>query len=109
MNTIGTDQILSQIRALNAELQSPGTSATSATAPTDGPSFCDLLKNTMDSVNDVQKTANHMKTGFENGSSDASLVEVMVATQEADLSFRAMTEVRNKLVTAYQEIMNMPV
>lgn len=106
MNTISTDQILSQIRALNADLQSPGTSAP---IPTDGPRFGDLLKNTMDSVNDVQKTAKHMKTGFENGSSDASLVEVMVATQEADLSFRAMTEVRNKLVTAYQEIMNMPV
>ncbi|MEQ8205308.1 MAG: flagellar hook-basal body complex protein FliE, partial [Woeseia sp.] len=30
-------------------------------------------------------------------------------SQKADLSFRAMTEVRNKLVNAYQEIMNMPV
>lgn len=106
MNTINTDQILSQIRALNAELQSPKTSAPMAT---DGPKFGDLLKNTLDSVNEIQKTSAQMKTGFENGSSDASLVEVMVATQKADLSFRAMTEVRNKLVTAYQEIMNMPV
>jgi len=106
MNTISTDQILSQIRALNAELQSPGTGAP---VSTDGPKFGDLLKNTIDSVNDVQKTSQQMKTGFENGSSDVSLVEVMVATQKADLSFRAMTEVRNKLVTAYQEIMNMPV
>jgi flagellar hook-basal body complex protein FliE len=33
----------------------------------------------------------------------------MIASQKADLSFRAMTEVRNKLVSAYEEIMNMPV
>lgn len=106
MNTINTDQILSQIRALNAELQSPNINAP---VTTDGPKFGDLLKNTIDSVNEIQKTSGQMKAGFENGSSDVSLVEVMVATQKADLSFRAMTEVRNKLVTAYQEIMNMPV
>jgi len=106
MKPINTDQILSQIRALNAELQAPRSSTPVAV---DGPKFGDLLKNTIDSVNETQQVAKQMTTGFENGSSDASLVEVMVATQEADLSFRAMTEVRNKLVTAYQEIMNMPV
>ena len=37
------------------------------------------------------------------------LTEVMIAAQKASLSFRAMAEVRNKLVTAYQDIMNMPV
>ncbi len=106
MNQISTDQILSQIRALNAELQVP---TTSAPITTDGPRFGDLLKNTIDSVNETQQLSKQMKTGFENGTSDASLVEVMVATQKADLSFRAMTQVRNKLLTAYQEIMNMPV
>ncbi len=106
MNPISTDQILSQIRALNAELQTP---ATTAPTPMDAPMFGELLKNTIESVNETQQTAKHMKTGFENGTSDASLVEVMVASQKADLSFRAVAEVRNKLVTAYQEIMNMPV
>ena len=106
MNQISTDQILHQIRALSAELQTP---TTSAPAPTDGPKFGDLLQNTINSVNETQQIAKQMKTGFETGASDASLVEVMVATQKADLSFRAMTQVRNKLLTAYQEIMNMPV
>jgi flagellar hook-basal body complex protein FliE len=50
-----------------------------------------------------------MKTAFETNASDTSLAEVMIASQKADLSFRAMTEVRNKLVSAYEEIMNMPV
>jgi flagellar hook-basal body complex protein FliE len=109
MKPISTDQILSQIRALNAELAAAATPAAASPAAAQGPSFGDLLKSSVDSVNEAQKTAEKMATDFEAGKSDASLVEVMIATQEADLSFRAMTEVRNKLVTAYQEIMNMPV
>jgi flagellar hook-basal body complex protein FliE len=38
-----------------------------------------------------------------------NLPEVMIALQKASLSFQAMTEVRNKLVNAYQDIMNMPI
>jgi flagellar hook-basal body complex protein FliE len=38
-----------------------------------------------------------------------NLPEVMIAWQKASLSFQAMTEVRNRLVNAYQEIMNMPI
>jgi len=37
------------------------------------------------------------------------LPEVMIALQKASLSFQAMTEVRNRLVSAYQDIMNMPI
>jgi flagellar hook-basal body complex protein FliE len=88
----------------NRELQS-----VPQTAPTEGNSFGSLLQNAIGQVNSAQQTAGGMQTAFENGSGDASLAEVMIATQKADLSFRAMTEVRNKLVTAYQDIMNMPV
>jgi flagellar hook-basal body complex protein FliE len=68
-----------------------------------------MLKTTMNAVNDAQQHASDLKVGFENGTTDKSLAEVMIASQKADLSFRAVTEVRNKLVTAYQDIMNMPV
>ena len=50
-----------------------------------------------------------MKRAFTAGTSDASLAEVMIASEKASISFRAVTEVRNKLVQAYQDIMNMPV
>ena len=106
MKPISTEQILSQIRALNAELLAP--SPTPA-RQVDGPGFGELLKNSIGAVAETQKTARDMAVAYGNGTSDASLVEVMVSIQEADLSFRAMTEVRNKLVAAYQEIMNMPV
>lgn len=108
MNTIDSahQQLLSQIRAMTAEIQSPA-----AIAPTEvkGPGFSDLLQNSLASVSNTQATAQSMAVGYETGTGDASLIEVMVAMQEADLSFRAVTEVRNKLVAAYQEIMNMPV
>ena len=50
-----------------------------------------------------------MAAAFERGDPSADLGRTMVAIQKADLSLRAMTEVRNKLVDAYKEIMNMPV
>jgi flagellar hook-basal body complex protein FliE len=106
MNEISPQQLLQQIRSLNAEMQA---TAANRPAETGEASFGSLLKQSLDAVNETQQTASAMKTGFENGTSPASLAQVMIATQKADLSFRAMTEVRNKLVTAYQEIMNMPV
>ena len=104
MNEISPQQLLSQIRAMQSELHGP--------QPTRGPQeagFGDLLKNAINQVNDTQQASGELKRGFETGTTDASLAEVMIASQKADLSFRAMTEVRNKLVNAYQEIMNMPI
>ncbi len=107
MNKISPEQLLSQIRLLGRELQTSGTQATSSTNPASN--FGELLKTSLSAVNDAQQTAGKLSIGFERGSSDATLAEVMIASQKADLSFRAVTEVRNKLVTAYQDIMNMPV
>ena len=106
MKEIGAQQLLAQIRTLNGELQS---STIQPARPDGAPEFVGLLKNAVDSVNESQQTAATLKRDFESERSDVDLTEVMVAVQKANLSFRAMTEVRNKLVTAYQEIMNMPV
>ena len=106
MNEISPQQLLNQIRALNAEITGP--SAPEGT-PASNSGFGELFRNTVEQVNESQNTAQESKRAFESGSGNASLAEVMIAAQKADLSFRAMTEVRNKLVTAYQEIMNMPV
>lgn len=104
MNTISPTDLLNQIRAMQSELNPP------SAAPVDGGStFGSTLENAIGQVNETQQTASAMKQSFEAGTGNASLAEVMIAAQKADLSFRAMTEVRNKLVTAYQDIMNMPV
>jgi len=104
MNQISAEHLLSQIRTLGRELQTPGVNeAASANG------FGDMLKNSLDAVNEAQQHASDLKVGFVTGTGDANLAEVMIASQKANLSFRAVTEVRNKLITAYQDIMNMPV
>ncbi len=113
MNTINAEQLLSQMRAMRSEMSA----LTPAVTPTATPAanetakagFQDSLVDAMRSVNEAQMASKDLKAGYAAETNDASLAEVMVAAQKADLSFRAMTEVRNKLVTAYQEIMNMPV
>lgn len=104
MNEISPEQLLNQIRTLNRNLDMP---RPADAAPPDA--FGNLLKNTLDSVNDAQAVSRDMKRAFTAGTSDASLAEVMIASEKASISFRAVTEVRNKLVQAYQDIMNMPV
>lgn len=104
VNEISATQLLSQIRTLGKNLQ-----PIQPFAEPPKTQFNDLLKASLNAVNDAQQEAGRLKTGFENGTTDSSLVEVMIASQKANLSFRAVTEVRNKLVSAYQDIMNMPV
>jgi flagellar hook-basal body complex protein FliE len=71
--------------------------------------FAELLKSSIDGVNEAQASASDMAAALERGDKSVTLPEVMIALQKASLSFQAMTEVRNRLVSAYQEIMNMPI
>jgi flagellar hook-basal body complex protein FliE len=70
--------------------------------------FSALLQQSIAAVNDTQQSAGKMTETFETGAANVSLADVMVATQKANVSFQAMLQVRNKLVDAYQEVMNMP-
>ncbi len=67
------------------------------------------MKSSINAVNEAQTTASDMAAALERGDKSVTLPEVMIALQKASLSFQAMTEVRNRLVNAYQEIMNMPI
>lgn len=105
MNMQGIDQLLSQMQATAAV--AAGGSAQQA--PQEGADFAAMLKTSMDQVNGAQQESSNMVKNFELGTSDASLQEVMISLQKANLSFQTMVQVRNKLVSAYQDIMNMPV
>lgn len=104
MSVQGIDQLLGQLRAASA--LAAGEQAPSAA---EGADFGSLLKSSLDQVNGTQQEAGQLAKAFELGSSDASLQEVMVSLQKANLSFQTMVQVRNKLVSAYQEVMNMQV
>ncbi len=104
MSNLEINQVLAQMRALSSELQ-----PTQQTEDVAGASFGDVMKQAVEKVNEQQSIASNMMTGFETGTGDANLAEVMVSMQKASLSFQAMTEVRNKLIDAYHEVMNMPI
>ncbi|TDV67989.1 flagellar hook-basal body complex protein FliE [Pseudomonas sp. LP_7_YM] len=74
-----------------------------------GTSFSDMLGMAVGKVNDTQQASNQLSTAFEMGKSGLDLTDVMISSQKASVSFQALTQVRNKLVQAYQDIMQMPV
>ncbi len=78
------------------------------TPASQGPSFTDTLRNAIGGVNEAQQKSGALAKAFEMGDPSADLAKVMVAAQQSQVAFRATVEVRNRLVQAYQDVMNMP-
>jgi len=74
----------------------------------EGTGFGNVLKDYLQQVNDLQQEADKSVRELVTGQVD-NVHEVVVAMSEADLSFRLMMQIRNKLVDAYHEIMRMQV
>ena len=68
-----------------------------------------MLQNSIAQVSQTQQQAEAMAANFAAGNSSENLHDVMIALQTANLSFQEMIQVRNKLVSAYQDVMNMQV
>ncbi len=109
MSEMGISQVLDQMRAMSALAQRNPAAESGNTTATGRPDFAGLLKESVNSVNATQQTANNLAAAFEAEDPNVDLAQVMVAMQKSNLSFQAMAQVRNKLVAAYQEIMSMPV
>jgi len=105
-NTINADTLLTQMRAMAAQAQGQTNAASNATEQAN---FSDILKQSVDKVNDTQMSASKLAEAFQMGDPNVQVSEVMVALQKSSVSFQAMLQVRNKLVNAYQDIMNMQV
>ncbi len=102
------NRLMLEMRSMQMEAMSrpkPIAAAQEAGAP----SFADMLGNAVNKVSETQSAATQLATAFEMGTSNVDLSDVMIASQKASVSFQAMTQVRNKLVQAYQDIMQMPV
>jgi flagellar hook-basal body complex protein FliE len=107
MSSMQITQVLAEMRALQARASGI---AESPVMPAAQPSeFANLMKGSIDSVASMQNHATAMASAYEAGDKSVDLTNVMLEMQKASLAFRAMTEVRNKLVDAYQQVMNMPV
>ena len=102
MSEMNVNQVLAQMRTMSIEASSKPVEAENNS------DFAAMLKDSIDSVNQVQQTSTSLAKAFETGEPDVSLAEVMIASQKANVSFQAMLQVRNKLVDAYKDVMNMP-
>ncbi len=107
MDTKGIDQMLSVLHATAA--QAGGRVNESQSASPGSTDFAQILQNSIAQVNQTQQQAEGMAASFAAGDSSANLHEVMISLQKANISFQEMVQVRNKLVSAYHDVMNMQI
>ncbi|MGN6788372.1 MAG: flagellar hook-basal body complex protein FliE [Rhodanobacteraceae bacterium] len=106
MNTVGMQGVIQQMKVLAT--QAGGTPAKAATATgTEG--FGQAMRASLDRINDMQQSATSEAQAFQAGKPGVALYDVMIDTQEASLAFQIGVQVRNRLVNAYKEVMNMQV
>jgi flagellar hook-basal body complex protein FliE len=106
IDTRNLDQMLSELRTAAAVAQGK---PAAATQPAGNADFGQALKAAIDQVSAAQAQAQQMAQDVAAGNENVNLQDVMINLQKASLSFQQMVQVRNKLVTAYQDVMNMPV
>ncbi len=102
-----------EIRAIRppvAAVLDAATSATRSRAPSDaGGDFASLIAKSLERVNASQAQAESTAQQYQLGQNDVSLEDAMIAMQKANIGLSATVQVRNKLVAAYNDIMNMPI
>ncbi len=115
------NQVLSQMRDMRSQVQQPQHSNTinnpiervgdvsGVEGSIERADFSAMLKNAVDNVNTLQAESKHLAQSYERGVEGVDLPQVMIGLQKSSVSFEAMTQVRNKLVDAYEKIMNMPI
>ena len=106
IDTRNIESMLSELRSAAATAQGKPAQAGPAAG---GADFAQVLKSAIDQVGQAQQQGKQMAEDFAIGQNNVNLQDVMVNLQKANLSFQQMVQVRNKLVSAYHDIMNMPV
>jgi flagellar hook-basal body complex protein FliE len=95
---------LQEARAVVSGITPPATPA--ATKQVD---FSAMLKASIDRVDKAQGTATQMAEQFQLGDPKVTLEDTMVAVQKANVSFQAALQIRNRVVSAYHDIMNLQI
>ncbi|MBV1959284.1 MAG: flagellar hook-basal body complex protein FliE [Pseudomonadales bacterium] len=117
---VDVNQVLSQMRNMRAEMPNAlqgidqvsgdsGISKLKGIQGTQETGFGEMLSNSINAVNDLSSQSTQLTSAYSQGDPNVDITQVMVAMQKSKISFEAMSQVRNKLVTAYKDIMNMPV
>jgi len=101
-------QMRSTIIGQNAALQRAAGHDVAGAAETPSTSFGQTLTDAVRNVNAQQTKASDLSAAYERGDTN-DIVQVMLERQKASIGFEATLQVRNKLLSAYRDIMNMPV
>jgi len=104
------DTMLAQIRGAVPSVQSPQLPGVNNLEPTQGAvDFSQIFKSHLDQVNSLEKTSQNLSERFSLGDDSVNLSDVMIASQKSGIAMQASIQVRNKLVVAYNDIMNMSI
>lgn len=104
MTDINSVSLFNQMRQMTSVAE--GGSLVEKNSPASG--FGDILKSALQTENNLMQEADTLRTQYELGNKNVSIADEMVASKKSELGFQATLAVRNKLVDAYQSIMNMP-
>lgn len=107
MNEIGSSKLLLEMKMMAAKAR--GDAETISNGINNKQDFSGILKSALNDVNKLQNTSSDLKQRFTLGDPSVSLIDTMVAGQKSGLAFDATLQVRNKLLQAYKDIMNMPI
>lgn len=99
--------MISGISSATPLLPQQGTIASGGATPGAGSSFADVFQTAVTSVDHLQSSADQQVTAMLQGSADSDLGKTMISVEKADVAFQLMMQVRNKVVSAYQELEKM--
>jgi flagellar hook-basal body complex protein FliE len=100
--------IIAQNNALQEVTKNDPAGAPNQTGKANGPDFAGTMKTALAQVNSLQQASSEAQTAYTVGET-TDIASVMMAKQKASIGFEATLQVRNKLLSAYKDIMNMPV
>lgn len=112
------NRVLAEMRSIKAQSQAPQVERfANPLQPLEGgvkpvgetSSFGDIMSKAVNHVDQLQNASSQLATAYEKGQAGVDITDVMIASQKASVSFQAMLQVRNKMVDAYRDVMNMPV
>jgi flagellar hook-basal body complex protein FliE len=110
ISSVSMDSLLAKLEAARAAATGlPAAAPAKAAKAVGGIDFGSLLKTSIDRVDASVGTSNTLAARFQAGDPAVSLEDSMVAMQKANLTFQAAVQVRNKVIAAYQDIMNLPI
>ena len=113
MEISGIDRMLAQLRTAQAlaarKPQAPSAVEVNGANGAGKADFASALRNSLDQVNRIQNDAAKLTQDFSMGEPNTNLHDVMISMQKSTIAFQQAIQVRNKLVQAYHDIMNMQV